>query len=207
MGSKSEFPQILQKPARGTSKDDSRRMVRLIRVHVHVFASGRAKGCNTQSPMYTHTLSANHVKISTASANQGGFGSKGGENVPRMPVSRQKMQDHFWTPQGHFWTPAWPLCGWGSKGQKQNFPKIFQKPAEGTSKEAACPMARRIWAKWSNGACLRICPISGDLCQVCVIFLPFRLLSPNHFEIANTSANQAGFITKGAEAPLRSTNS
>ena len=55
MGSKSDFPQILQKPARGTSQDDPCQMVRLIWVHVHVFASGRAKGCNTQSPMYTHT--------------------------------------------------------------------------------------------------------------------------------------------------------
>ena len=53
MGSKSDFPQILQKPARGTSQDDPCQMVRLIWVHVHVFASGRAKGGNTQSPMYT----------------------------------------------------------------------------------------------------------------------------------------------------------
>ena len=39
-------------------------MVRLIWVHVHVFASGRAKGGNTQSTMYTPPLrggfSGNH---------------------------------------------------------------------------------------------------------------------------------------------------
>ena len=127
--------------------------------------------------------------------------------MPRMPVSRQKMQGHFWTPQGHFWTLPSPRVGGGNMGQNQNFPKIFQKPAEGTSKEAACQMAQRIWAKWSNGACLRICPILGGLCQVCVIFLPFGPPSANHFRIANSSANQAGFIPKGAATPPRLTSS
>ena len=110
-------------------------------------------------------------------------------------------------PAGSLLDPAQPPCGWGSKGQNQNFPKIFQKPAEGTSKEAACPMARRIWAKWSNGACLRIRLILGGLCQVCVIFLPFGPPSANHFRIATASANQGGFIPKGAATPPRLTNS
>ena len=50
----------------------------------------------TPKALCIHTPpSANHVKISNRSANQAGFGSKGGENVPRMPVSRQKCRVTF----------------------------------------------------------------------------------------------------------------
>ena len=45
----------------------------------------------TPKALCIHTPpSANHVKMSNSSAKQAGCGSKGGENVPRMPVSREK---------------------------------------------------------------------------------------------------------------------
>ena len=158
MGSKSDFPQILQKPARGTSQDDPCQMVRLIWVHVHVFASGRAKGCNTQSPMYTHTAERQPCQNKQQECKPSWIWKQGWGKCTQNAREPRKMVPWHQTPQGHFGPLPGPCVGGGNMGQNQNFPKIFQKLAEGTSKEAACPMAQRIWAKWSNGTCLRIAP-------------------------------------------------
>ena len=116
------------------------------------------KGCNTQSPMYTHTAERQPCQNKQQECKPSWIWKQGWGKCTQNAREPRKMVPWHQTPQGHFGPLPGPCVGGGNMGQNQNFPKIFQKLAEGTSKEAACPMAQRIWAKWSNGTCLRIAP-------------------------------------------------
>ena len=135
MGSKSDFPKSCKNQLGGPPKITLAKwcglsgcMCMCLPVAVQRDATPKALCIHTPP-------SANHVKISTRSANQAGFGSKGGENVPRMPVSRQKMQGHFWTPQGHFWTLPSPRVGEAVRVKIRISPKSSKNQLRGPQRK------------------------------------------------------------------------